>query len=820
MKRAAVIGRALAGALLLAGTATLAVSCASSRATSAAAARAGAPASSGEASSATPVASSAATPVPGVAGVPVVDPSRVHAVLINGGGNRQGNYQSHVLHLRAMLDVLERARVPHDQIAVFSSDGEDPGDDLAVRELRPDGESFLLEGTPLESSLAHPTEFVSTQIAGYALQPATQDALRAYFAGEGRRIPAGDTLIVFVTDHGTPNKEDAIDTRITLWGDKQTFSVRDLQKATSEVGPDVRVVMLMSQCYSGGFAHLASRAAGASLDAEPRGDVCGYFASTHDRPAYGCYPENRGAANVGYAVRFVESLAANGSFPAAQAHALVTDRTPDVPLRTSDVQLARLVERAAQASGQPLDAYADELLRDAWRDPARYEPEIRLLDRMGQSFGFASPRSLAEVEGRLERLPKVADTIGTHASAWSESLDDASQANLVRFLNANPTWKERVAPDKLKGGAPEAARQLGTDLLASLEPYTRSDRDTMKRLERLETRADTAEKVSYRMEVREAGLRRMRALLLRIAGEVYVATRATDAERAAFAALARCEDLSLGVSGPAPDASPRDDFPSYEDDLATAKSVMPAWMGIQFRPVTPEERGAQQLPAGAVTVRLVYPDSPAAKAGLEVGDILLGPPGAPFMEPRQVREWTMLQEVGKPRVLEVLHDGSRVKRTLVPGEHPGKFPDLPGPPRVGSTAPPLHLTKYRGTPPVSLADGKSHLLLFWATWCAPCKASLPEVLDFARERGVEVVAITDEDPSVLDRFFATKPAFPELVAIDAKRDAFLAYGVSGTPTFVLVDGAGVVRSVSTGYNAKKGLGIEGWTWAGRPASGS
>jgi hypothetical protein len=83
-----------------------------------------------------------------------------------------------------------------------------------------------------------------------------------------------------------------------------------------------------------------------------------------------------------------------------------------------------------------------------------------------------------------------------------------------------------------------------------------------------------------------------------------------------------------------------------------------------------------------------------------------------------------------------------------------------------------------------------------------------------------VVAITDEDPAVLDRFFATKPAFPELVAIDAKRAAFLAYGVSGTPTFVLVDGAGIVRSVSTGYNAKKGLGIEGWTWAGRPTSGS
>src|SRR5690606_1395222 len=141
------------------------------------------------------------------------------------------------------------------------------------------------------------------------------------------------------------------------------------------------------------------------------------------------------------------------------------------------------------------------------------------------------------------------------------------------------------------------------------------------------------------------------------------------------------------------------------------------------------------------------------------------------------------------------------QRTLVPGEHPGKFPELPGPPKVGSVAPPLRLTSYRDAPPTSLADGKTRLLFFWATWCAPCKASLPELADFARERDVEVIAITDEDAAQLDRFFAKAPPLPGLVAIDAKRDAYVAYGVSGTPTFVLIDGNGVVRSVSTGYSA-------------------
>ena len=58
------------------------------------------------------------------------------------------------------------------------------------------------------------------------------------------------------------------------------------------------------------------------------------------------------------------------------------------------------------------------------------------------------------------------------------------------------------------------------------------------------------------------------------------------------------------------------------------------------------------------------------------------------------------------------------------------------------------------------------------------------------------------------------------MATDELRRSFLAYGVSGTPTFVLVDGDGVIRSYSVGYSPAKGLGIEGWTWpGGAPATG-
>jgi len=52
-------------------------------------------------------------------------------------------------------------------------------------------------------------------------------------------------------------------------------------------------------------------------------------------------------------------------------------------------------------------------------------------------------------------------------------------------------------------------------------------------------------------------------------------------------------------------------------------------------------------------------------------------------------------------------------------------------------------------------------------------------------------------------------------SVDDLRRSFQAYGVSGTPTFVLIDGEGRIASQSTGYTPEKGLPIEGWSWAGR-----
>jgi cytochrome c biogenesis protein CcmG/thiol:disulfide interchange protein DsbE len=137
------------------------------------------------------------------------------------------------------------------------------------------------------------------------------------------------------------------------------------------------------------------------------------------------------------------------------------------------------------------------------------------------------------------------------------------------------------------------------------------------------------------------------------------------------------------------------------------------------------------------------------------------------------------------------------------------MPALPGPPKVGTAAPPVEVKLVRGAKEVPAH--RSRLLLFWATWCLPCKASLPEVMAFARARNLQVVAITDEPADKVKKFLADfGQPFPSIVATDELRVTFQNYGVSGTPTFVLIDENDNVSHVQTGYNPSVGLTVEGW----------
>ena len=738
---------------------------------------------------------------------------RVHAVLINGGERPESNYLSHLHHLEDMVDLLRRRGIPSERIHVFSADGSDPAVDLTTRDPMP-ADFWILEGTEIGTRLRPQPRLVDTRLAEVRLHAARRQELWRWFESSSAHVRPGDRLLLFVTDHGTGDAADMENGAISLWHEKLT--VRELRDMLGRLPRGARVVTVMSQCYSGAFANLMDSGTGT-----PAGDVCGFFSTGAGQKAYGCYPEGRDRDKIGHAFEFIEALQTRETTAEAHADVLERDDTPDAPLRTSDAYLARLVATEAAARGVAVQTLTDGLLAQAWRQRAAWEPELRLLDRIGAAFGTFSPRSLAEVAAREEEIEAVARPMATYADTWKDALGPLKEAAVREFLRAEPEWRRRVdtAATRSLSGADRA--RLVSELLPALLAHARRG-EQWEKLEAFAERARRAADARWRLDVRKAALQRMRTILTSVAGRVLA--RDDAAARDAVSRLHACEALSLGA--PAVTSARREappSFPPLSAEIATLTEVSPSWLGVRFRAVTPQLRGERRLPEGANMLDAVYPGSPAERAGLQAGDIVVGTPGGPFGSPRELREWTLTAPRGVPLTLEAVRPGETAAedRTfqvdLVLRVAPVSLPKLPDPPRVGEAAPPLPPTlKPVGADALPALAGRTHMLFFWATWCVPCKQAVPEVLALSEHRGLPVVGISDEDEETVAAFLSTQQVpFISHVAVDPMRRSFVSFGVSGTPTILLIDADGSIRHRQVGYSAAKGITLDGWTYPRR-----
>ena len=126
----------------------------------------------------------------------------------------------------------------------------------------------------------------------------------------------------------------------------------------------------------------------------------------------------------------------------------------------------------------------------------------------------------------------------------------------------------------------------------------------------------------------------------------------------------------------------------------------------------------------------------------------------------------------------------------------------------GTEAYPFETTDIDGKP-FRLADlrGKVVLLDFWASWCAPCRASNPHLKDLYAEykdKGFEIVCIADDDSSLdawhkaieKDGIGAFRHVLRGLKWKDGKPDKSTdisdRYGIHFLPTKILVDKDGMI----------------------------
>ena len=111
---------------------------------------------------------------------------------------------------------------------------------------------------------------------------------------------------------------------------------------------------------------------------------------------------------------------------------------------------------------------------------------------------------------------------------------------------------------------------------------------------------------------------------------------------------------------------------------------------------------------------------------------------------------------------------------------------------------------------VSLADlkGKTVLINFWATWCGPCKAELPDIESLSKDyasKGLVVIGISvDKGSNLLSDIsnFASENGLTYQVVIDNSNVADKYGNINAIPTSFLVDKTGKIVDKWVGMRNK------------------
>jgi thiol-disulfide isomerase/thioredoxin len=128
--------------------------------------------------------------------------------------------------------------------------------------------------------------------------------------------------------------------------------------------------------------------------------------------------------------------------------------------------------------------------------------------------------------------------------------------------------------------------------------------------------------------------------------------------------------------------------------------------------------------------------------------------------------------------------------------------------KVGDPAPKLQTGKWaQGEPVTEFQKWKAYIVEFWATWCGPCRASIPHLNDIYtkyKDKGLIVIGQNcwERDDSLVEPFVKNMgKKMTYRVAFDDKQDSekgkmaetwMAAAGQNGIPTAFLVDTKGLI----------------------------
>lgn len=276
-----------------------------------------------------------------------------YIVTIGGGYEPAGNQASLEANVLFFRDIVAKKYSTPIEHMIFFADGDDTTDDLQIITPRTKPDSPAVELLKSVFALDRPQISYRNHEVPDIRGPLSPNSVREGIEDVSKRLTSGDRLIVYVTAHGSAgSRDDRMNTSIMCW-QRKPINVRMLSNWLDNVPQDVPVILVMAQCYCGGFANTLFEG-GKPENGLSKGIRVGFFAQRHDLPAAGCRPDIEndeeyssyfwgaflGQSRTGKPAEGADTNHdGKVSFLEAHAYAVQVSTTIDIPLRSSDTLL-------------------------------------------------------------------------------------------------------------------------------------------------------------------------------------------------------------------------------------------------------------------------------------------------------------------------------------------------------------------------------------------------------------------------------------------------------------------------------------------------
>jgi thiol-disulfide isomerase/thioredoxin len=121
---------------------------------------------------------------------------------------------------------------------------------------------------------------------------------------------------------------------------------------------------------------------------------------------------------------------------------------------------------------------------------------------------------------------------------------------------------------------------------------------------------------------------------------------------------------------------------------------------------------------------------------------------------------------------------------------------------VGDPAPGLSIDVWVKGDEVKIAPGKVYVIEFWATWCAPCRKSIPHLTELQKKYGdrLVIIGVSDEPQETVEPFVNKQGDNMDYVVATDRRNGtnrswMKASGMEGIPAAFIVDAAGKIAYI-------------------------